>query len=93
MLLVAAVGRGSAGLAILGAAAAVGDLTIDRRVVGAVVARVEEHDHAGDVGRDRGRGRDRRRRHGDEHAGADREPDTQANSYAHRATVARGRLG
>lgn len=52
VLHIAAVGRGSAGLAVLGAAPAGGDLPADGRVVGAVVAGVDENHHAGDAGRD-----------------------------------------
>jgi hypothetical protein len=42
-----ATGRRASGLAFLGATAASGDLTIDRGVVGTVVARIEEDDHPG----------------------------------------------
>src|SRR5262245_7863582 len=53
---IAPVGARAAGLAFLGAATAVAHLPVDRRVVGAVEARVEEHDLARDTGRGTGPG-------------------------------------
>jgi hypothetical protein len=41
-------------LALLGAAAAGGDLTVDRCVVGTIVAGIEKDDAAGDIRRRRG---------------------------------------
>ena len=89
---IAVVGRGAAGLAVLGAAAAGGHLPADRGVVGAVVAGVEEDDHARDVG-GRGRCGAGERRRGDEQAGGERSADTQAGWHVHGVKVARGRLG
>ncbi len=57
------------------------------------MAGVEEHDHAGDVGRSGGRGRDKVRRDDYEGAGGRQGADTQAGWDVHRVKVARGRLG
>ena len=48
---VAALGVGAAGLAVLGAAAAGGYLAGHGRVIGTVVAWIQEHDHARDAAR------------------------------------------
>ncbi len=89
---VAVVGRGSAGLAVLGTTASGGHLATDGRVVGSVVAGVEEHDHAGDVGRRGGghRGVDGCR--SDQQTGGHGGADTQAGGYWHPAKVAAERL-